>query len=72
MNLVKGIVYSEALSKSTESEILDKLNEQGVTRVERMKKHINGQLVDTHRYILAFSRTKLPSLIELAEWHSEI
>ena len=72
MNQVKGTVYSEAQSKSTESEILDKLNEQGVTRVERMKKRINGQHVDTHRYILTFSRTKLPSLIKLAEWHREI
>lgn len=72
MNHVKGTVYSEAMSRSSEEEILDKLKDQHVTKIERMKRKVDGDLVDTHRYILTFSLTKLPSLVKLAEWHREI
>ena len=48
------------------------LNDQGATRVETIQKCVDGQLVDTHRYIRTSNRMKLPSLIKLAERHREI
>ena len=69
MNSVKGSVYSESMSQCTEDEILHQLSDQGVTKVERMKRRENGELLAAHRYILTFNRTKLPSLIKLASWH---
>ena len=69
LNVVKGTVYSETMSNSTEEEIM---KEQRVTKMERMKRRVDGKLLGTHRYILAFNRTKLPPLIKLAEWHREI
>ena len=72
MNHSKGTVDSETMSRSTETEILDILKNQGVSKVERMKRRIDGALVDTHRYILTFNRTQLPSLIKLTDWHREI
>ena len=71
MNQCKGTLYSETLSNSTEEELLECLNEQGVIKVERMKRRVYGDLVDTHRYILTFNRTELPPLIRLADWHHE-
>ena len=72
LNVVKGTVYSETMSNSTEEKILEQLKEQGLTKVERMKRRVDGKLVATHRYILMFNGTKLPPLIKLAEWHREI
>ena len=72
MNRVVGTVYSETLSKSTTGEILEKLADCGVSKVERMKKRVKGELVETHRHIITFNRTKLPSLIKMAEWHMKL
>ena len=72
MNQVKGTVYSETLPQSSVTEIMEKLSDQGVMKVEHMKHRVDCQLVDRHRYVLTFNRTKLPSLIKLAEWHKEI
>lgn len=72
MNEIKGTVYSEVMLHSTEEQILETLKEQGVTKVERMKRWREGTLVNTPRHILTFNRTKLPPLIKLAEWHREL
>ena len=71
MNQSKGTLYSETLSNSTEEELLECLQEQGVIKIERMKRREYGELVETHRYILTFNRTELPPLIRLADWHHE-
>ena len=72
INQVKGTVYSETLPQSSVTEIMEKFSDQGVMNVERMKHTVDGRLVDSHRYVLTFNRTKLPSLIKLADWHREI
>lgn len=72
LNTTKGTVVSEVMAKSSEEEILARLKDQGVTKIERMKRRVDGHLIDTNRYILTFSRTKLPHLIKLADWHQEI
>ena len=71
MNQCKGTLYSETLSNSTEEELMECLHEQGVIKVERIKRRAYGDLVDTHRYILTFNRTELPPLIRLTDWHHE-
>ena len=72
LNSIKGTVYSEAMSQSTDEEILDQLKSQRVIKVERMKRRLGGQLVGTNRFILTFRGTYLPSLITVAEWQREI
>lgn len=72
LNQVKGTIYSETMSKSTIEEIFEKLKDQGVSKVERMKKKVDGKLIETHRYVITFKKTKLPSLIKLADWHREL
>ena len=57
------------MSRNTETEILDILRNQGVSKVEKMKRRM---LVDTYRYILTFNRTKLPFLNKLTDRHREI
>lgn len=70
LNQVKGTVYSEAMGKSTEEEILERLKDQGAIKEGRMKKKVDRQLVNTHRYII-FNIVRLPTLIKLADWHRE-
>lgn len=72
MNFCKGTILSEALSQNSEEEILEAVKDQGVVKVERMKRKVDGVLTNTNRYIITFQRTKLPSLLKLAEWHREI
>ena len=38
MNVTKGTVHSKTLGQSTEEEILNKLKDQAVIKVERMKR----------------------------------
>ena len=57
---------------NTETEILESLKTQVVTKIERMKKQVQGELIETNRYIITFARTKIPNLIKLADWHHEI
>ena len=72
MNNTKGTVFSETMSQSTEEEILEQLKDQGVTKVERMKRMVEGVLTPTNRYILTFESTYLPPMIKLADWHREL
>ena len=48
MNSVKGTVFSETMSQCTEDEILHQLSDHGVTKLERMKRRENGELLATH------------------------
>ena len=72
MNYTKGTIYSENLGNSTEEEILECLTDQGVIKIERMKRKQGNQLIDTHRYILTFKLNRLPRVVKLADWHHEI
>jgi len=72
LNTVKGTVVSETMSQCSTEKLMSKLKTQGVTKIERMKTRVNGELVDTNRYILTFERCQLPSLIKLTDWHHEI
>ena len=72
LNSVRGTVYSEAMTQSSDEEILHQLGPQRVIKVERMKKRQGDRLVGTNRFILTFEGTYLPSLITIAEWQREI
>ena len=72
LNSTRGTVFSETLAQSSDEEILEHLSDQGVIRVERMKKWENNQLKNTNRFILTFSGTYLPSLIKVTEWQREL
>ena len=72
LNQSRGTVYSEAMSHSTIDELQETLKSQNVIKVERMKKRVNGELVDTHRYIITFAKPDLPQSIKVATWHHEL
>ena len=72
LNQSKGTVYSETLSKCSIEELEETLRNQQVIKVERIKRRVEEQLVDTHRHIISFNRPELPRIITLTDWHSEI
>ena len=71
LNQSKGTVYSRAMSNSSLQSLKDALANQHVVEIERMKTKVNGQLQDTHRYILTFNRPDPPGIIKLVDWHCE-
>ena len=72
LNQSKGTVFSEALSNSTQEEILEALKNQHVLKVERLKAKIRGELQDTHRYVFTFNKPDLPASIKITDWHHEL
>ena len=72
LNHSKGTVYSETLSNIPIEEIEEALQDQHVAKVERMKKRVNGELQDTHRYIITFKKPDLPRSIRITKWHHEL
>ena len=72
MNKVKGTVYSDTMANCTIDELQEALESQGVEKIERMKRRIGNDLIETNRYILTFNRTELPRIIKITDWHHEI
>ena len=72
LNQSKGTTLSESMSMCTIEELMETLKDQNVTKIERMQRKINGELIPTHRYILTFSTPELPRTIKLADWHHEL
>ena len=72
MNETKGTLYSETLSNSSIEELMEAFASQGVTKIERMKRMIDGRLTETHRYIITFNRSTLPPLLKVTDWHHEL
>ena len=72
LNTCKGTVYSETMSNSSLQELQDALKDQQVSKIERMKRRVNGVLKDTHRHIITFNKPDLPQVIKLTDWHHEL
>ena len=72
LNQSKGTVFSETLSACKIEEIEEVLRDQGATKVERMKRRVNGVLVDTHRHIITFNKPDPPPTIRISDWHFEL
>lgn len=64
LNSCKGVVYSHDLMFVDTDEITKELHNQKVTKVERIKRKINGELKDTPLHILTFDTTELPNEIK--------
>ena len=72
MNTIKGTVNSTAMSHSTPEQLMGRLSNQGVIKIERMKKWVEGSLVETNRYIITFNRDTLPRVIQVTSYHNEV
>ena len=72
MNKIKGTLYSDTMSNSTLEELQEALKDQGVEKIERMKKKVGDKLVETNRYVLTFDRNELPRVIRITDWHHEV
>jgi hypothetical protein len=72
MNVLRGVVRSQAFGGCTEDELRDQLSDQGVSDIRRIKVKRDGQLVTTNTYILTFQKHTLPRTISLTSWHHEI
>ena len=69
LNTSKGMIYAPQLITYSE-EILEKeFEDQGVIRVQQMKKRINGAITPQPGLILTFNAVRLPSSIEAA-WYT--
>ena len=66
-NQCRGVIYAPELLSIDAEEIQTELEDQNVTRVVRMRKKVQDQLVPLPTLILSFSTYKLPSVIK-AGW----
>ena len=69
LNYSKGIIYAPQLMVYGECKLQEELADQGVIKVERMKKKINGALTPLPNLILTFNMTRLPSDV-VAAWYT--
>ena len=60
LNQTRGVVYCKEYSKYSEEVFLNGLREYGVVRVDRIRKKVDGALVETPTLILTFDRLSLP------------
>ena len=71
LNQVKGVIKSKALSKNTLEELKERLSEQGVADIQRIKIRKNGEEITTDTYIVHFNKLTLPKVIKITDWHYE-
>lgn len=69
LNTVQGVVFCWDAKFLTEDEILEGLTDQKVIKVQKIKKKVRGELVDTALCILTFKRFQLPTSIKFG-FHS--
>lgn len=64
-NSCQGVIMSSLLKDYSEQDILDGLSDKGVTKVYRMKKKVDDDLVNTSALVLTFDTPKLPDKIKI-------
>ena len=69
MNSSKGTIFCDNIYQYTEDELQEKLEEQGVTHVHRIKKR-GGEL--TSLYVLTFNKTTLPASIKVGYMNCKV
>ena len=72
MNHTKGIIFAPQLMVYSEEKLKEELEDQGVIKVERIKKKINGALVPLPNLIITFNSTRLPQEIKAAWYRFKI
>ena len=68
LNFSKGLIYAPELMIYSEEKLERELRDQGVLKVERMKKKINGDLVPQPNLVITFNSLSLPEMVHAA-WH---
>lgn len=71
LNTVKGVVHSVTFGQTTD-ELLECLEDQGVTDLKLITIKRNNELIQTNSCILTFKKHQLPSVIKLSQWHNEV
>jgi hypothetical protein len=66
LNQSRGVVYCKDFLRYSEEDLLEGLKDQGVVRVERIKKKIDGVLVGTPTLIVTFDQLTLPDVLQAA------
>lgn len=69
LNTVQGVVYCVDTKFLTEDEILAGLANQKVVKVQKIKKKVGNDLVDTALCIITFKRAILPTSIKFGFYH---
>ena len=64
LNQSRGVVYCKDLLRYSEDDLLDGLKDQGVVRVERIRKKVDGVLVLTPSLIVSFNQLTLPEVLQ--------
>ena len=72
MNHSRGIIYAPQLMMYSEEKLLNEFEEQGVIKVERMKKKIDGALTPQPSLLLTFNSIRLPSILKAAWFKYEV
>ena len=70
-NESQGVIVSSILQSYSESDILDGLSDQGVTRVYRLKKRVDGHLTPTAALVLSFQSHDLPERVKIMPGYFE-
>lgn len=61
-----GVIFSRDVMRYSNEKLLHELSDQGVVRVDRLQKKVDGVLVPTPTLFLTFDRLKLPEVVKLA------
>ena len=72
LNCSKGIVYAPQLLLYSEERLEQEFKDQGVIKVERMKKKVNGVPTPLPNLILTFNSFKLPDILQAAWFRFKI
>ena len=72
LNEPRGVIYCKDFVRYSEEDLLDGLKDQGVVRVERIKKKVDGVLVPTPTVIISFDRLTLPDTIQAAYYRLRV
>ena len=71
LNQIKGVIKSKALNKNTIEELKERLEDQGIVNIQRIKIKKNGEEITTDTYILHFNKLELPKVVKITDWHYE-
>ena len=66
LNTCKGVVRCPDLKGVSEEEILEKMREQGVIHVRRIKVRRDDALKDTNTFVVTFNTSVLPKQLKVA------
>ncbi|XP_066941244.1 uncharacterized protein [Macrobrachium rosenbergii] len=65
-NHSKGMIFAPQLMTYSEEKLVEELKDQGVIKIERMKKKVNEALVPLPNLIITFNSTRLPNIVKAA------